>query len=337
MSKITEVAPLGKKAEEWIQSNKQKFKKQYGDKWEHVLYAKAWKMFGKKKLKEHKDPSGYVQKWKDVGFDITIEELPNDGKKFKISNKGIETIISEPETGVYKTTDGKTFKTFDDAFDNLLKNTFSDVNVYEDVDYLKKMAGIPKKEKTKLTENFSIAPDTIVYKEPNDISTMAKRLSDIENSPPAKKSFEDTVEISEHDDMTIRELKIACYTSTKILEMMMQGKTPERWNLSKITLAADYLTSVYTFMSSLEGDNMEYESLKETQLVEIFKRKYTPDEERIANDIYNMAKATAHAGKDMSPVLNPDYLHYINQIKNYSDYKDIVKQSWMKGFSAGRR
>ncbi len=63
----------------------------------------------------------------------------------------------------------------------------------------------------------------------------------------------------EHDDMSIRELKIACYTSGKILEMLENGAELERWNLSKITLAADYLTSVYTFMQSNMDDESEYD------------------------------------------------------------------------------
>ena len=43
---IVEKAPPGKKAEEWIKSNKAEFKKEYGDKWEERLYATAWKLFG---------------------------------------------------------------------------------------------------------------------------------------------------------------------------------------------------------------------------------------------------------------------------------------------------
>jgi glycerophosphoryl diester phosphodiesterase len=330
MPKITEVAPPSKKAEEWIKSNKEKFKKQYGDNWEPILYAKAWKMFGKKKkVNEHKDPSEYVNKWKKIGFDIDVEDLPNDGKKFKVSNKGVQTIITEPETGVYNTTDGKTFKSFDMAIDHLLKNTFSDINVTESVEYLKKMAGIPKAERKNLNENFSPIADTIVFKKPNDISMMKNRLSDIENS-----SCEvDPYQINDDDDMTVRELKIACYTSNKILEMINSGKKPERWNLSKITLASDYLTSVYTFMSSLDGEN--HMPLDESQLTEIFNKKMTPDEQQVANDIYNMAKSSAKLRNDKSPMLNPEFIQYIKRLQNYTIYKDIIEKSWKKGFADG--
>lgn len=44
---IKEIAPPGKEAEDFITGNKEKFKKRYGDKWEKVLYATAWKVYGK--------------------------------------------------------------------------------------------------------------------------------------------------------------------------------------------------------------------------------------------------------------------------------------------------
>ena len=46
---LTEVAPEGEKAEDFIQKNKASFKKRYGDEWEKILYATAWKIFGDKK------------------------------------------------------------------------------------------------------------------------------------------------------------------------------------------------------------------------------------------------------------------------------------------------
>ena len=45
-TEIDEKAPPGKKAEHFITSNKADFKKRYGDRWEEVLYATAWKQFG---------------------------------------------------------------------------------------------------------------------------------------------------------------------------------------------------------------------------------------------------------------------------------------------------
>ena len=43
-----EVAPNNTKAEEFILKNKASFKKRYGDNWEKILYATAWKLFGDK-------------------------------------------------------------------------------------------------------------------------------------------------------------------------------------------------------------------------------------------------------------------------------------------------
>ena len=45
---VTEVAPPGAGAERFIKANKKKFKKQYGENGEKVLYATAWKLYGKK-------------------------------------------------------------------------------------------------------------------------------------------------------------------------------------------------------------------------------------------------------------------------------------------------
>lgn len=43
-----EVAPDNIEAENFILKNKNAFKKRYGDAWEKILYATAWKLFGNK-------------------------------------------------------------------------------------------------------------------------------------------------------------------------------------------------------------------------------------------------------------------------------------------------
>lgn len=43
---LSEKAPPGEEAEQWIIDNKEAFKKKYGEDWESVLYATAWKIFG---------------------------------------------------------------------------------------------------------------------------------------------------------------------------------------------------------------------------------------------------------------------------------------------------
>ncbi|MDX1532656.1 MAG: hypothetical protein R3230_00460 [Nitrosopumilaceae archaeon] len=55
---IDEKAPPSKAAEDWIMSNKSKFKDQYGDDWEEILFATAWKLFGNKEsLDESEAPT----------------------------------------------------------------------------------------------------------------------------------------------------------------------------------------------------------------------------------------------------------------------------------------
>lgn len=44
---LDEVAPPSSSAEDFIKKNKKDFKKRYGSRWEEVLYATAWKKFGK--------------------------------------------------------------------------------------------------------------------------------------------------------------------------------------------------------------------------------------------------------------------------------------------------
>ena len=63
MSKFTrymlEVAPPGEKAERFIKKNKEAFTARYGDKGKNVLYATAWKMFGKKESVDEARSAGY--------------------------------------------------------------------------------------------------------------------------------------------------------------------------------------------------------------------------------------------------------------------------------------
>jgi len=44
---LEEVAPPNAEAERFIRKHKKEFKKRYGDRGEEVLYATAWKKFGK--------------------------------------------------------------------------------------------------------------------------------------------------------------------------------------------------------------------------------------------------------------------------------------------------
>jgi len=52
-------------------------------------------------------------------------------------------------------------------------------------------------------------------------------------------------------EMTVRELQVALNAAQELIDMIEQGYPIERWNESKITLAADYLSSVSTYMKTL--------------------------------------------------------------------------------------
>jgi thymidylate synthase len=59
------------------------------------------------------------------------------------------------------------------------------------------------------------------------------------------------------DDMTMKELKIACYAAQNILDRLEDGAMIQRWQISAIVKASEELASVYTSMSADEEDEDE--------------------------------------------------------------------------------
>lgn len=59
------------------------------------------------------------------------------------------------------------------------------------------------------------------------------------------------------DDMTISELKIACYAAQNILDKLEDGAMIQRWQISAIVKAKEELSSVYTSISADEQDEMD--------------------------------------------------------------------------------
>lgn len=57
------------------------------------------------------------------------------------------------------------------------------------------------------------------------------------------------------DEMTMKELKIACYAANNILDRLESGAMIQRWQISAIVKAKEELASVYTSMSADEEDN----------------------------------------------------------------------------------
>jgi hypothetical protein len=86
---IVEKAPPGAKAESWILANKERFQKEYGDEWEQILYATAWKMFGKGLNEDTSSPT------------VTTDGVANPDSKplFKSSKfAGIDCIEVDSDT-----------------------------------------------------------------------------------------------------------------------------------------------------------------------------------------------------------------------------------------------
>ena len=72
------------------------------------------------------------------------------------------------------------------------------------------------------------------------------------------------------DEMTMKELKIACYAAQNILDMLEDGAMIQRWQISAIVKASEELSSVYTSISTDEQDyygSDEWEDEEEPQYV----------------------------------------------------------------------
>ena len=63
------------------------------------------------------------------------------------------------------------------------------------------------------------------------------------------------------DEMTMKELKIACYSAQNILERLEDGGMIQRWQISAIVKASEELASVYTSMSAEEYDDEEEDTI----------------------------------------------------------------------------
>jgi hypothetical protein len=61
------------------------------------------------------------------------------------------------------------------------------------------------------------------------------------------------------DDMTMKELQIACYAAQNIIDRLDAGAMIQRWQISAIVKASEELSSVYTSMSADEYDDPEME------------------------------------------------------------------------------
>jgi hypothetical protein len=85
---VSEVAPPGKKAEDFIKGAKEDFKKRYGKDWESKLYATAWKKFGPKKESIEK-MTAMLESAKDKRASLVKVLEAHKAKFAKMVNEGI--------------------------------------------------------------------------------------------------------------------------------------------------------------------------------------------------------------------------------------------------------
>ena len=80
-----------------------------------------------------------------------------------------------------------------------------------------------------------------------------KRFKDL-----TEELFTEGGEMYPADDMTMKELKIACYAAQNILDRLESGAMVQRWQISAIVKAKEELSSVYTSMSADEEGEEDY-------------------------------------------------------------------------------
>jgi hypothetical protein len=101
---------------------------------------------------------------------------------------------------------------------------------------------------------------TTVRKNHTGQSSFSAKRQRIDQMKTFKQLFEEKQQLIEGgeryeaDEMTMKELKIACYAAQNILDRLEDGAMIQRWQISAIVKASEELASVYTSMSADEED-----------------------------------------------------------------------------------
>ncbi len=90
---VNEVAPPG--MEDWIKDRKADFKKRYGDRWQEVLYATAWKRKNNEGVAEG-DNEKIADRYSQDEWDAKIQRLK------KLAGMGPLKTVWDPVKRVYK-------------------------------------------------------------------------------------------------------------------------------------------------------------------------------------------------------------------------------------------
>lgn len=110
MEELDEKSPPSKEAEKWIEDNKEKFKKKYGDEWKKVIYSTAWKMHNKGSFDESTAPTTTTagvaiapqpifKKEKNLGYNsIVVDEDSYNNLIYKEKNKHWKRYMQDPKS-----------------------------------------------------------------------------------------------------------------------------------------------------------------------------------------------------------------------------------------------
>jgi len=88
------------------------------------------------------------------------------------------------------------------------------------------------------------------------------------------------------DEMTMKEIKIACYAARNILERLEDGAMIQRWQISAIVKASDELASVYTSMSADEGMEDDEDDMMDDEHMMDDEDHMMDDEDEMGYDEY---------------------------------------------------
>lgn len=162
-----------------------------------------------------------------------------------------------------------------------------------------------------------------------------------------------TENLDEIQEMAYTDVQIACDNAKRIMEMMDEGVEPESWNYSKITMAADYLTSVYTAMRAKGSETQSYDSYyEEASLTEVKGGKVVatengyPIHDMGANfpykdkrflirdpvlDIWQSSSATLTGAKKIAKDLSPANGRNLGKTTDHDDWSDEQKRRISSG------
>jgi hypothetical protein len=150
------------------------------------------------------------------------------------------------------------------------------------------------------------------------------------------------------DEMTMKELKIACYAAQNILDRLEDGAMVQRWQISAIVKAKEELASVYTSMSADEDDEewddeedddtmyvgFEYPSMygEEVELDEDIKGTFKNFKKHAANLGDKFVQGALHGatfgmmGHDTHDPLTGDTYNKVKPFSNRSKKKKIKEE-----------